>query len=463
MRISEEKGRTSWFSGAHVAKARNSNHYKKMSTILKNPRGTSDILPLQALVWQDMELKARSLLKTYGYREIRTPVFEDPGLFRRSLGETAEVVNKQLLEVMSQGAGAESVSFALRPEGTAPVVRAYNQYNIGRDEFLSKFYYIAPMFRGERPQKGRLRQFHQIGAEAVGRGACHPFLDAEMISLSVELLKAFGVEGFKLRINSLGSASDKANFALWLREELKGRIDHLSDESKMQYERNVFRLLDSKDAACQAVIKDLKIGTRHLSQGGLSYFDEVRKGLDRLGVSYEVSSHLVRGLDYYTHTVFELSYAGLGAQDALGAGGRYNGLIEQLGGGDSRFPEQAGAIGFALGMERILLALELQGESPSLSYSVDVFIVTGKRDFEPMAFSLLHALRSQGISAQMDYGHGRPLKKQMEQANKLNASFVLILAEEEVKESKAALKDMRTGRQEIVPLDTVAGHIRPAH
>ena len=429
---------------------------------ISSPRGTSDILPEQIAAWQTLEQKARTLFKTYGYSEIRTPIFEDTGLFKRSLGETTEVVNKQLLEVKSQreGSTTDESAFALRPEGTAPVVRAYNQYDLGREEFLSKLFYIGPMFRGERPQKGRLRQFHQIGAEAIGRGANHPLLDAEMIALSVALLRSFGLNDFKLKINSLGSAEDKQKFADWLRAELKGKISHLSDACKDQYERNVFRLLDSKDEACKAVIQGLNIGTRHLSEAGLKYFEEVKTGLDQLGVAYEVSSHLVRGLDYYTHTVFEISYAGLGAQDALGAGGRYNGLIEQLGGGDKRFPESVGAIGFALGMERILLALEAQGKALGTRCPLDVFVVAGKPEFEKDTFALVSLLRQNGIPADMDFGRGRAVKKQFDQANKLGARIVVVLGEEEMRNGTLGVKNMATGDQVSISKDKIIQQIK---
>ncbi len=426
------------------------------------PRGTSDILPEQIAAWQNIEQTSRTLFKLYNYSEIRTPVFEETGLFKRSLGETTEVVNKQLLEVKSQRVtnAAEDAQFALRPEGTAPVVRAYNQYDIGREVFLSKLFYIAPMFRGERPQKGRLRQFHQIGAEAIGRGANHPLLDAEMIALCIHLLKSFGVSDFKLRINSLGSAEDKKNFAAWLRSALDGKIAHLSDECKGQYERNVFRLLDSKDQACRDVIQGLDIGTRHLSDSGCAYFEQVKQSLDQLGVVYEVSPQLVRGLDYYTHTVFEVTYAGLGAQDALGAGGRYNGLIEQLDGGDRRFPEPVGAIGFALGIERILLALEAQGKQVVVKSSLDAFVIAGKPEFAADVLACVDLLRRQGIAADMDFGAGRPVKKQFEQANKLGAAFVLVLGEEEMKSGEVTIKDMATGAQARVSKDRLVEELK---
>ena len=384
----------------------------------------------------------------------------------------------------------DAADFALRPEGTAAIVRAYNQYDLGREEYLSKLFYIGPMFRGERPQKGRLRQFHQIGAEAIGRGANHPLLDAEMIALAVNILKGFGVEGFKLKINSLGSAEDKAGFASWLREALKDRIGTLSDDCKAQYERNVFRLLDSKDKDCREVIDGLDLGTQHLSAEGLAYFDAVRRGLDRLGVAYEVSAKLVRGLDYYTHTVFEIIYDGLGAQDAIGAGGRYNGLVEQLGGGDRRFPETIGAIGFALGMERVILALEHQGKLPAAARSVDAFVITSQlrhpersegsqrsvsldaeisrhsvpRDdnsLEMTAFTLVNTLRQAGISADMDFGK-RAFKKQFEQANKVGARYALIIGDEEFSNGTVSVKNMTTGEQVVVPLAGVVAKVLQA-
>lgn len=424
-----------------------------VSLKLTNPRGTADILPDQAVAWESLEKTARHLFKTFGYREIRTPLFEECGLFKRSLGETTEVVNKQLLEVRSQrkdAEGGDESFLALRPEGTAAVVRAYNQYDIGRNEYLSKLFYIGPMFRGERPQKGRLRQFHQIGAEALGRGANNPLLDAEMIAMAVRLLKALGLEGFKLKINSLGTVEDKAGFASWLRTELKDKIGALSDECKAQYERNVFRLLDSKDRDCQQVIASLGIGTKHLSASGLHYFEAVKAALDSMGIVYEVSEKLVRGLDYYTHTVFEIIYEGLGSQDAVGAGGRYNGLIEQLGGGDRRMPEVIGAMGFALGMERVLLALEHQGKNLNAVSALDVFVIAGSPELEARAFAFVNELRLALLSADMDFGK-RNFKKQMEQANKVNARFACILGEEEVGSQKVSIKNMKTGEQLTIP------------
>ena len=437
-----------------------------MSVKFSNPRGTADILPSEIPLWHLLENTSRVLFQRYGYKEIRTPFFEDTSLFKRSLGETAEVVNKQLLGLVSGRAeagndnGKESPALSLRPEGTASVVRAYNQYDIGREEFLSKLFYIGPMFRGERPQKGRLRQFHQIGAEAIGRGADHPLLDAEMLVLATHILKVLGLKDFKVYINSLGTTEDKARFALWLREKLKDKIVSLNEECRVQYERNVFRLLDSKDPDCQAMIRELNIAGEHLSSGGAQYFREVCAALDVAGVPYEIAPRLVRGLDYYTHTVFEITSSGLGSQDAIGAGGRYNGLIEQLGGGDRRQSGPLGAIGFALGMERVMLALESQAQLALPAVATDVFVVCGQEALEPQAFCLVNDLRKAGVGAQMDFGRGRPLKKQFEQADRQAARFVIIYGTDEASRFMVGLKDMSTREQRLVPRDSVVNEMQ---
>lgn len=430
---------------------------------LSTPRGTADILPAQISRWAELESFSRTIFALYGYREIRTPVFEDRSLFKRSLGETTEVVNKQLLEVKSQRSDSEEAGLALRPEGTAAVVRAYNQNGWERSEGLAKLFYVGPMFRGERPQKGRLRQFHQVGAEALGYQGHNPLLDAEMIALAAQLLKAFGLKNYRLQINSLGSAEDKAGFAAWLRTALHDKIGSLSVECQAQYERNVFRLLDSKDPECQQVLSGLDIGTRHLSPKGLLYFQQVCAALDIAGVSYEVAPRLVRGLDYYTHTVFEFLYDGLGAQNAIGAGGRYNGLVEQLGGGDRRMaPEQVGAIGFALGLERILLALEAEGQSVVAERAITAFVVyqeTAEQDMPQAAFRLVQELRTAGVACDMYFGRNNKMKQQFTQAEKMGARFVLVLGEEELRSGSIGVKDMKTGQQVAVAAGDIINYL----
>ncbi len=316
------------------------------------PRGTADILPDEISLWQDVESKARSLLTRWGYREIRTPLFEETELFARSMGQTSDIVQKQMLNLSSQRQDDEAATaFSLRPEGTAAIVRSYIQNDFDKKEGLSKLFYNGPMFRGERPQKGRLRQFHQIGAEVLGPNSALPLIDAEVIALSVNLLKEMGLseEQFKLKLNTLGSREDKENFSKFLREKLAPHKAKLCEDCQNRFERNVFRILDCKNRDCRSIVAGLQLDHSYLSETSQKYFHDVREALDSLNVKYEVAMSLVRGLDYYTHTVFEISCPALGSQDALGAGGRYGGLVQDLGGS-----AQVDAIGFAVGIERII-------------------------------------------------------------------------------------------------------------
>ena len=413
------------------------------------PRGTSDILPDAAPLWEALEFLARKICKSYGYREIRTPIFEDSQLFKRSLGATSDVVNKQLLELASN---KEDEGYALRPEGTASVVRSYIENSFDGREALSKFFYLGPMFRGERPQKGRLRQFHQIGVEAIGPNSTSPFLDAEVIALAMQLLKEMGIQDPRLKINSLGSKEDKARISTWLRGEFAKHTDSLCADCRARFERNVFRVLDCKNESCRKVVamvvKDLP-----LSVPSKEYFDKVQAALKSASIPFEVSPHLVRGLDYYTHTVFEITAQGLGSQDAVGAGGRYNGLVHELGGNQKI---AYGAVGFALGIERILLAL---GETSVPQIGVDVFIMAMKEEYQPLIFLVLQLLRKSGISADMNFAGGS-MKSQMGKANKAGARFALIVGEDEVKNNSIAVKDMQKSTQETVALGDIVEHLR---
>ena len=411
------------------------------------PRGTSDILPDAIPLWEELESKARKICKSYGYREIRTPVYEDINLFKRSLGATSDVVNKQLLLVGagSEPAPTEENKYALRPEGTAAVVRSYIENSLDGKENLSKLFYLGPMFRGERPQKGRLRQFHQSGVEAIGPNSTSPFLDAEVIALAMHLLKESGVKAPRLRINSLGSKEDKANISAWLRGELAKHKKDLCEDCQGRFERNVFRVLDCKKEGCRKVAA-LVVKNLPLSPESQNYFDEVQTALKSAGIAFEVSPHLVRGLDYYTHTVFEITAEGLGSQDAVGAGGRYGGLVHELGGN-----ENVGGVGFALGMERILLA---GGQTTAVMLGVDVFVIAMKEEYQPQAFLLLQQMRQASIRADMNFTVGS-MKSQMGRANKANARFTLIIGEQEFKDKTVSVKDMRTSQQETFRLSEV--------
>ena len=414
--------------------------------IFSIPRGTSDIMPEEVSSWQDIEQKARRVFNIYGFKEIRTPFFEETELFVRSMGQASDVVQKQMLNIQSQylqGEDEKSVRLSLRPENTASVVRSYIQNRLDKKEGLSKLYYIGAMFRGERPQKGRLRQFHQMGVEAIGPDGASAYLDVEVISLAVHLLKSFGLNNFKLKINTLGSGEDKENFSKYLRAELKSRLQNLCVDCQSRFERNVFRILDCKNNGCQKQVSQINLSDSYLSKESREYFNQVKKGLSDLKIDYEVSAKLVRGLDYYTHTVFEISCPDLGSQDALGAGGRYNRLVSQLGGPD------VPAVGFALGIERILLAL---GEKAVVEEEgLDSFIIALDQNAFQEGLAILNQLRLQGISCDIDYTLAS-MKSLMRLANKLKAKKVIILGENELKKEVVLLKNMAESTQEEVSI-----------
>ena len=406
--------------------------------------GTKDILPGQVGQWQDIEAASRKIFSTHNYQEIRPPLIEEAALFNRSLGEGTEIVQKQMFVIKR-----EEDLYALRPEGTASVVRAYIENNLDKTNGFVKFYYMGPMFRAERPQKGRLRQFHHIGVEAIG--SVEPEIDIEVISLADSLLKAYFVEGYEILVNSLGCVNDKKNLALFLRDKLKDKINRFCPDCQSRFEKNVFRILDCKNDSCQDIVNEINLGTAHLCPDCSGHFEKVKAGLDLLGVNYRVSPKLVRGLDYYTRTVFEFKHSRLGPQqDALGAGGRYDGLVKELGG-----PEM-GAVGFAFGVERLLLvsSCKFQVSGEKLVYLISL---GDTAKFESL--KLLRDLRAAGISAETDY-ENKSLKASMRKANDLGARFVLILGDDELKENAVMLKDMSAQKQEKVALPEIISRLK---
>jgi histidyl-tRNA synthetase len=411
------------------------------------PRGTADILPEEVSNWREMELQARKLFQNYGYQEIITPIFEERELFARSIGQASDIVEKQMLNLAAQNQddnGGKTSTLTLRPEGTAAVVRAYIQHNLDKKENLSKLFYVGPMFRGERPQKGRLRQFHQIGAEVIGPQSASPYLDAELIALSVQIIQAIGIQDFQLKLSTLGTDEDKKTFSKYLRDQLKSKLSELCEDCRSRFERNVFRVLDCKKDTCQSVVRKLAFDYEYLTPESRQYFSRLKETLQALAIPFQESPQLVRGLDYYNHTVFEISTSELGSQDALGAGGRYNNLVNQLGG------PHVDAVGFALGMERLFL-LRCAGKDvsgPGLDF---LLIALDEMAFKP-AFLLLQQLRKEGLSSDINY-QLTSLKSQMRIANKRNARYVIILGENEIKNQTATLKDMNTGQQEELALN----------
>lgn len=390
-------------------------------------------MPDELCLWQNLEEASREVFSLYNYREIRVPLIEEAKLFNRSLGESAEIVQKQMFLIKNN-----DELYALRPEGTASIVRAYIENNLDKTQGFSKFYYLGPMFRLERPQKGRLRQFYHIGCEAIGSNDAN--LDIEIISLADNLLKTFSVEGYKIKINSLGCPKDKKELIALLQKALKNEVSKLCADCQDRYKRNVLRILDCKEEGCRKILSKIDIRSAFLCLDCSAHFEKVKAGLSTLKINYEVLPHLVRGLDYYTRTIFEISHPALGSQDALGAGGRYDNLVKELGG-----PE-VGAIGFAFGVERVLLAA---GCKPQAAGKNLVFLVTLGEEARKEGVSLLSKLRESGIAADMDY-EGKSLKGAMRTANDLNAKSVLILGEDELKKGVITLKNMQSGEQKEI-------------
>lgn len=413
--------------------------------MFKKVPGTRDILSEECYLWQKIEEISRNIFSIYNYHQIRTPIIEDAGLFNRSLGELSEVVQKQMFLINNK-----QDSYALRPEGTAGIVRAYIENNLDKTAGLVKFYYLGPMFRLERPQKGRLRQFHHIGAEVIG--SAEPYLDAEVISLADNLLKACSVSGYDIKINSLGCPGDKLKLVKILNKGLKDNLGQLCDDCKTRFERNVLRVLDCKDEVCQGIVSGLHIQDNYLCEECKEHFASVQKALDYLNIKYEISPYLVRGLDYYTRTVFEIKHPCLGAQDAIGAGGRYDTLTRELGGPD------LAAIGFAVGVERLLLAGSREPEARSQNNNL-VYIISIGKEAKIAGLKLLNNLRAEGIVCDTDY-ESRSLKSAMRRANDLGARVALIIGENELKNKTVSFKDMVSGEQREVGREKIIGELK---
>jgi len=399
----------------------------------KKVAGTKDILPEEVTLWQKLEEASRNIFYVYNYKEIRPPLIEEASLFNRSLGQTSEIIQKQMFLIKNK----EDI-YALRPEGTVSIVRAYLENNLDKTVGFAKLYYIGPMFRLERPQRGRFRQFNHIGCEAIG--SQEPNLDVEVISLADNLLKGFLIDGYHIKINSLGCRNDRLRLSSILRKSLKDKLGKLCKDCHMRFKTNVLRILDCKNGACKDVVRKLDIQDSFLCPECLTHFTKVKAGLDCLKINYEVTHHLVRGLDYYTRTVFEITHNDLGAQDAIGAGGRYDSLVKELGG-----PE-LGAIGFALGVERLLLVTALNAHLATKNL---IYIITLGEEAKIRSLKLISDLRVAGISCDTDY-ENKSLKGAMRRANDLSAKFVLIIGEYELKKDVVTLKDMVSGEQKEV-------------
>ncbi len=415
----------------------------------KVPKGTQDILPGQSEKWQKVEQTIRELCHVYRYKEIRTPMFESTELFQRGVGDTTDIVQKEMYTFTDKG----NRSLTLRPEGTASAVRAYVEHKMfGSPDQPVKLYYTGPMFRYERQQAGRYRQFVQFGVEAIG--SADPAIDAEVMALAMDVYTSLGLKDLKLVINSLGDKETRDAHRTALINHFTPVVGELCSDCQSRLEKNPLRILDCKVDAKHEAMATAPALTNYLTEFSSDYFSKVKGYLDVLGISYEVDPNLVRGLDYYNHTAFEIMITGdgFGSITTLCGGGRYNGLVEDIGG-----PESPG-IGFAMSIERLLLALEAKGIELETEDTLDLYVVTMGDAAKLKAVELVSSFRAKGISAEIDYAD-RKMKAQMKAADRANAKFVIVLGETELEEQVVNVKTMETGDQAKVEFGHLVQYI----
>jgi histidyl-tRNA synthetase len=404
------------------------------------PRGTTDVLPRDIARWRYVEGKFRDVCRLYDYEELRTPTFEETELFTRSIGEHTDIVSKEMYTFLDR---AER-SMTLRPEGTAPIVRAYLQHKLYGEQPVTKVYYVSSIFRYERPQAGRYREHHQVGAEAIG--SKDPAIDAEVISLLMQYLTSLGLQGLELKVNSVGCPECRPSYREALRESVGPYLGELCESCRTRYDANPLRMLDCKVPSCRELTVAVPSIVDHLCEDCSGHLESVLGYLDLLGVKYTVDPRLVRGFDYYTKTAFEVVSAQLGAQNAVGGGGRYDGLVEEMGG------DPTPAVGFGSGIERVLLTMEALGiEIPVITHP-DVFVATLGEKPREAGIKLLADLRRAGIAAETDYS-GKSLKAQMKAADREQARFVVIIGDDELSRGLIKVRNMATREETDVPLD----------
>ncbi len=410
------------------------------------PRGTKDILPEQAVLWQKVESICRKIFALYNYQEIRTPIFESTELFTRSIGKTTDIVSKEIYEFKDR----KGRSLTLRPEETAPVVRAALENNLISPDKVTKLYYIGPMFRYERPQAGRQRQFHQAGIEIFG--SSDPMVDAEVILLNLDLFKALGLKDLEVNVNSVGCPKCRPEFQTKLKAYFKDNLKGLCVDCKRRFKENPLRILDCKEKGCQKYIDKAPAIIDCLCKDCHDHFKQVNYLLDLAGVKFKDNKRLVRGLDYYTKTTFEIVSSSLGSQNAVSGGGRYDNLVKEFGGKD--IP----AVGFAIGLERLINCLINSSFNIDAS-SLNLFIANLGDEAKKVGFDLIQQARAKGISADMDY-LGKSLKAQMKAADRLGAKFVYIIGDDEIRKKSAILKNMETGKQEEITFDRLVAYLQ---
>jgi len=413
------------------------------------PRGTQDLLPGETEKWQYVEQVARDLCRRYGYEEIRTPIFEHTELFLRGVGDTTDIVQKEMYTFEDKGGRA----LTLRPEGTAPVVRAFVEHKLyGSPNQPVKLYYAGPMFRYERPEAGRFRQFVQFGVEAIG--SSDPAIDAEVMALAMHIYKALGLKHIRLVINSLGDVDSRRAHREALVRHFSDRIHELCPDCQVRLETNPLRILDCKKDRDHELMASAPSILDYLNDESRAYFEKVKQYLTMLDIPFVIDSRLVRGLDYYNHTTFEImsEAEGFGAAATLCGGGRYNGLVQEIGG-----PETPG-IGFALSIERLLAALEAEGIELPIHRGIDCYVVAVGERAKDETVRLVYELRRAGLRVEQDY-LGRKMKAQLKAADRLGASFVAIIGDEELEKQTAAVKHMASGEQTDVPLGELASFL----
>ncbi|MCT1513477.1 histidine--tRNA ligase [Staphylococcus epidermidis] len=419
--------------------------------MIKMPRGTQDILPQDSAKWRYIENRLHTLMELYNYKEIRTPIFESTELFARGVGDSTDVVQKEMYTFKDKG----DRSLTLRPEGTAAVVRSYIEHKMqGEPNQPIKLYYNGPMFRYERKQKGRYRQFNQFGVEAIG--AENPSIDAEILAMVMHIYESFGLKHLKLVINSIGDSESRKEYNEALVKHFEPVIDTFCSDCQSRLHTNPMRILDCKIDRDKEAVKNAPRITDYLNNDSKSYYEQVKLHLDNLNISYVEDPNLVRGLDYYTHTAFELMIDNPeydGAITTLCGGGRYNGLLQLLDG-----PDETG-IGFALSIERLLMALDEEGISLDVSEDFDLFVVTMGEDAYRYAVKLINDLRRNGIKVDKDYLN-RKIKGQMKQADRLNAKYTVVIGDQELENNEIGVKNMISGESENVQLDELVNYFK---
>ncbi len=409
--------------------------------MIQRPKGTADMVPAQAYKWHTVEKLAAETAEMYGFKEIRVPTFEDTGLFIRSVGETTDVVQKEMFTVSATG----DDTFTLRPEGTAGVMRAVVENGLLNEAFPQKLYYITSCFRHENVQKGRLREFHQFGCEMVGSADAKA--DADVISMAKSLMDRVGLENIRLNINSIGCPKCRADYQKALRDYFSPHRETLCDTCKERLEKNPMRLLDCKSPICQGIAKDAPLIVDYLCEDCDAHFKQLQKYLSLMNIDFDINPRIVRGLDYYTRTVFEFIADGIGAQSTVCGGGRYDGLLEELSG------KQVPALGFGMGLERLIMTMEQQNCDFMEAKTCDLYIASMGQDAAERAMSLAMELRDEGYFVEYDL-MGRGIKPQMKYADKIGSKFVLVIGSSELESGNAKLKNMASGEQTDIKLDS---------